>query len=158
LTLGTFLGLSLFVQAFQPGWRQHLDQPLVKWIGQAHQVGRGEDSEYRNGNDNRIQKRFGDVQRDTQTGDDEGELSDLTQAESRSQGRLQRLARQQQSQGGKHHLAHQYRDNEDDHRPGVIDDDGRLHHHAHRNKEDGTKKQLKRLNDLLNAFQIMGFR
>ena len=106
-------------------------QGTVCWCGQSYHIRCQERGNHRYGYDDRVEEVADDTQRQTQRGDDEGELTNLCHGESAAHGRLQTLTSQQEGERAKECLTNEDGQHQCDDRPRIADNNLRVYQHTY---------------------------
>ena len=145
---------GVFGQPLPPLLGDEAVEQAVGGIGHADHVGGEEGGDDRDGHHDGVEERVGHLQRQSQPGDDEGELADLRQGEARLNGHPQRLPREEHAQCGEAHLARHHRPGDDEDRHLILPQHGGVDQHADRDEEDGPEEVFHRLDQPLDALGL----
>ena len=129
---------------------------LMAGHGSPHHIRSEEGGDDRHGHDHRIEEIADDAERESERGDDEGELTDLSHGESAAHGRLERLSADEESQASEDGLSHEDGNHQHDNGASIRNDDLRVDKHAHRHEEDGSEEVFHGLHHLDNLVGLYG--
>ena len=129
-------------------------EPAVSRLAEPDDERSGEGRDDRDGHGHRIKERTGDTHRQSERGDDEGELADLRERERRLDRNLQILPGSQKAERRIENLPDHHYERQEQNRTEVLHEHGRLDEHADRHEEDRSEQILDRSGDLLDALGL----
>ena len=120
--------------------RHLLFHPVISRNCQTYHIRCKESGNHRNRHHYRIKEITCHIKADPQTGDNESELTNLSQTEPATHGYIQWLACKDYPTCTKYDLAQKNSQSNCDNWPDIFHNHGRIDHHTYRYKEDGTKQ------------------
>ena len=144
------------IETSHPPFGEPLLQHHIGGVGSLYHIRCKECGDDRHRHNNRIKEFVDDTHTHTHGGDDKRELTDLRHGETTFHGRLQRLSTQEESHTAKQALSDENGEHKDEYRHGILDEDSRIDHHTHRDKEDGAEKIFHRFHQLDNLLCLDG--